>query len=290
MSIGKLGVWAFTDSYNAREAGEFARKVESMGYGALWYPEAVGRESIAHGAWLLSQTERLTIATGIANIWARDAQASAAARLTLNEQSGGRFLLGLGVSHMPLVAKLRGHEYAKPLAFMREYLEKMQKAMFRAPEPASNNELILAALRPGMLKLSAELADGAHPYNVPPEHTRRAREILGPGKKLYVEQKVVLTSDAARARAVAKATLEVYMRLPNYRNNWTWLGFTEEELDQSADRFLDAMVAWGDEAALRQRIQEHWDAGADHVCIQPLDPEGGHAPDLRVLELLAPGR
>lgn len=290
MSLAKLGVWAFTDTYTAQESAEFARQVEKWGYSALWIPEAVGRNSPVAASWLLANTEKLTIATGIANIWARDAQASAAARMTLNEQSGGRFLLGLGVSHMPLVQKLRGHNYDKPLQFMREYLEAMKKALYKAPEPAHNNELILAALRPGMLRLSAELADGAHPYNVNPEHTRRAREILGPGKKLYVEQKVCLTTDAARARKVAAEFLEVYIRLPNYRNNWFWLGFSEEEVDGRADRFLDAMVAWGDEAALRQRVQEHWDAGADHVCIQPLDPAGGPAPHREALELLAPNK
>jgi len=288
MSISKIGVWAFTDSLTAPELATFAKQIERWNYGALWIPEAVGREAFAASSWLLANTERLTIATGIANIWARDAQASAAARKTLNEQSGGRFLLGLGVSHEPLVKRLRGHDYRKPLAAMREYLETLQKAMYRAPEPSGNNELIVAALRQGMLKLSAELADGAHPYNVTPEHTARAREILGPDKRLYVEQKVCLETDAAKARKVARDTLEIYVPLPNYRNNWLELGFTEAEIDGRADRFLDAMVAWGDEAALRKRIHEHLEAGADHVCIQALDPAGSPKPDMRALEALAP--
>ncbi len=284
----KLGVWAATDCYTAAEAAQFARQVEAWGYSHLWYPEAVGRESFSAGSWMLASTQKLQVATGIANIWARDAQASAAARLGLNEQSGGRFVLGLGVSHVPLVQKLRGHNYDKPLQFMREYLEFMQKVLYRAPQPACNNELILAALRPGMLKLSAELADGAHPYNVTPEHTRRAREIVGAGKKLYVEQKVCLTTDGAQARKVAAEFLEVYIKLPNYRNNWLWLGYTEAEIDGRADRFLDAMVAWGDVDALKQRVQEHLDAGADQVCIQALDPSGSAVPDGKALEALAP--
>lgn len=290
MSLSRIGVWAALDVFTAAEMAAFARQLESWNYGALWFPEAVGREAFATAAWLLANTERLTIATGIANMWARDAQASAAARRTLNEQSGGRFLLGLGVSHEPLVARLRGHDYQKPLAAMRDYLERMQKAMFRAPEPSSNNELVVAALRQGMLKASAELADGAHPYNVTPEHTRRSRQILGPKKRLYVEQKVCLETDGTRARQVARETLEMYLSLPNYRNNWRELGFTEEELEGRADRFLDAMVAWGDETALRKRIHEHLEAGADHVCIQALDPAGSPRPDLRALEVLAPVR
>jgi probable F420-dependent oxidoreductase len=248
----------------------------------------VGRDALAHASYLLSVTETLTVATGIANIWARDAQSCAAARFTLNEQSGGRFLLGLGASHKHLVQHLRGHQYEKPLAYMREYLERMAKALYKAPAPPSNNELILAALRPGMLKLSAELADGAHPYLVTPEHTRRAREILGPGKRLYVEQKVLLCGDSGLARTVSRKMLDVYAQAPNYRNSWLWLGFTEEEIDSRADRLVDAMVAWGDEAALRKRIQEHFEAGADHVCVQALDPEGSPSPHRPTLKLLAP--
>jgi probable F420-dependent oxidoreductase len=250
----------------------------------------VGRNSLVHASWLLAGTSKLTIATGIANIWGRDAQSCAAARSTLNEQSGGRFKLGLGVSHQPIVQKLRGHNYDKPLQFMREYLEGMARAMYRSPAPQSNNELILAALRPGMLKLSAELADGAHPYNVTPEHTRRAREVIGPGKKLYVEQKVCLSTDASRVRKMAAAYLKVYIRLPNYRNNWLWLGFTEADMDGPSDRFLDAMVAWGDASAIRARIDEHLAAGADQVCIQALDPEGGELADWKALERLAPNK
>lgn len=285
MNIGKLGVWYFTDVLTAAEAATFAHTVESLGYGALWYPEAVGRNSLAHASWLLSRTSKLVIATGIANIYGRDAQSMQAARQTLDEQSGGRFLLGLGVSHAPLVEALRGHNYTKPLTFMREYLEKMEQATYQAPAPAENGELVLAALGPKMLELSRDKTDGAHPYNVTPEHTAKARQILGPKKKLYVEQKVYLQTDPEKAREVAKATLAMYLPLPNYRNAWFGMGFSEAEVDGTSDRFLDAMVAWGDESAIAERIQTHLDAGADHVCIQPLGAE--NRPEMKVVEAMA---
>lgn len=270
MDIGKLGVFLFTDSLTAAQAAELADRIEKWGYGALWFPEAVGRNSVAHASWLLASTRRLVVASGIANIYARDAQAAAAARLTLNEQSGNRYLMGLGVSHAPLVEGLRGHHYGKPIQAMRSYLEKMRQATYRAPAPAGESELVLAALGPRMLELAAELTDGAHPYNVTPEHTAMARKILGPGKRLYVEHKVVLETDPVKAREIGRQGLAFYKDLPNYRNNWLRLGFTEDDCAGPSDRLVDAVVAWGDEARIRARIQEHYQAGADHVCIQPL--------------------
>lgn len=290
MSIGKLGVWTGADTMTAREVADFARQLESWNYGAFWYPEAHGRDSFVFAAWVLSQTERITLASGIANIYARDAQATHSARLGLNEQSGGRFLLGLGVSHAPLVEGLRGHDYDKPLSFMRHYLEKMREAQYAAPKPEHNNEVVLAALGPKMLELSSSHANGAHPYLVPPEHTRRAREILGPDPKLYVEQKVVLETDPARARAAGREALSIYMKLPNYRKNLLSLGFSDHDMDTMSDGLVDALVAWGDESALRKRVREHWEAGANHVCIQPLRPDGGPGPCLKALEALAPSQ
>jgi probable F420-dependent oxidoreductase len=287
MQIKKLGVWFFTEGLTAVEAARFARRVEQLGYGALWIPEARGRNSLVHSSWLLCQTETLVVATGIANVFARDAQAAAGARHALDEQSGGRFLLGLGVSHAPLVERLRGHSYRQPLAYMREYLQKMEQAVYDAPMPEKRGELVLAALGPKMLELSRDAADGAHPYNVTPEHTAEARRILGPGKRLYVEQKVMLETDPGRARAAAREVLRMYTGLPNYRNNWLRLGFSEAEIDGSADRFLDAMVAWGDEDAIAARIRAHWEAGADHVCLQPVGGEHAGQPEMRVLEALA---
>ena len=286
MDIKKLGVWAFTDQYSAPQAAEFARKVEAWGYGALWYPEAVGRDSLVQAGWLLSNTKTLVVASGIANIFARDAQSSMAGANALNELSDGRFLLGLGVSHAPLVEAMRGHKYEKPLAHMRHYLEAMKKAAYQAPPPPERSRVVLAALAPGMLKLSGELADGAHPYNVNPEHTGQARAILGPDKWLCVEHKVVLETDADKARAAGRAALDMYTRLPNYVNNWKALGFGNQEISRQSDRFVDSFVAWGDESAIVERVQQHWEAGANHVCLQALRLDGKSI-DEKALERLA---
>jgi probable F420-dependent oxidoreductase len=290
MQPGKLAVWNFTDNMTAPEAAAFAQRLENWGYAALWIPEAVARNSLVHAAWLLANTSRLVIATGIASIYARDALAMNAAHITLNEQSGGRFLLGLGVSHAPLVG-MRGHEYRKPVATMREYLQAMKAAICIAPPPPEPPQTVLAALGPQMLALARDMADGAHPYNVTPEHTAQARAILGKGKWLCVEQKVLLESDPVNARKLARAQLEVYLGLENYRNNWLRLGFSESDLSNGgSDEFVDAIVAWGDEATIRKRIQQHWDAGADQVCIKAVSPLGGEQPDEKLLALLAPAQ
>ena len=291
MRLGKLGVWAAMDVLTAAEGAAFARKVEAWGYAALWLPESRGRNVLAHSAWLLANTENLVVAPGIANIYARDPMAMANGQRGLGEQSGGRFLLGLGVSHRPSVEGLRGHVYAKPVTTMRRYLEAMKTAPYAAPPPPEAPLTILAALGPRMMALSAEHADGAHPYNVTPEHTAEARRILGPGKLLCPEIWVLLETDAAKARGLGRQALAPYMQLENYVNNWRRLGFGDADLGGGgSNRFIDANVAWGDEGALRRRIQEHWDAGADHICIQSISPEGSRRPDDRVLALLAPGR
>jgi probable F420-dependent oxidoreductase len=286
MQINKLGVWAGTDHLSASNAADFARRIEAWGYGALWIPEALGREVFSASAWLLANTDSLIVASGIANIYARDPLASAAAQKGLNEQSGGRFLLGLGVSHVPLV-EIRKHAYGKPLATMRAYLRGMAEADYRGIAPPAPPKTVLAALGPKMLELSAELADGAHPYNVPPEHTRQARRILGAGKLLCVEQAAILETNAADARAIARRFLAFYFGLPNYVDNWRRLGFTDPDFaGGGSDRLIDAIIAWGDEKAIRARIQEHWQAGADHVCVQAVGPT--LLPDERLLALLAP--
>ena len=291
MRLGKLGVWAAMDVLTAAEGAAFARKVEAWGYAALWLPESRGRNVLAHSAWLLANTENLVVAPGIANIYDRDPMAMANGQRGLGEQSGGRFLLGLGVSHRPSVEGLRGHVYAKPVTTMRRYLEAMKTAPYAAPPPPEAPLTILAALGPRMMALSAEHADGAHPYNVTPEHTAEARRILGPGKLLCPEIWVLLETDAAKARGLGRQALAPYMQLENYVNNWRRLGFGDADLGGGgSNRFIDANVAWGDEGALRRRIQEHWDAGADHICIQSISPEGSRRPDDRVLALLAPGR
>lgn len=287
MDIGKLGVWAAIDTLTAPESARFAQKVEEWGYGALWYPEGGGRDSFAHGSWLLSHTKTLVLATGIANIYARDPMCSYAGRQTLDEQSGGRFLFGLGVSHKPAVEGSRGQVYEKPLAKMRWYLETMAKSSYYPPTPEKSGELVLAALGPAMLKLSAELTDGAHPYNSTPEHTARARAIVGPNKRLYVEQLVILETDADKARASAKRFLELYVPLENYRKAWIGMGFSEEEIDGRADRFIDGIAAWGDENTIRRRLDEHWQAGADQVCLQAIS-SSDNSIDQKALRIFAP--
>jgi probable F420-dependent oxidoreductase len=287
MNLTKLGVWSAIDSLSAADAAAFAQRIEAWGYGALWVPEAIGREVFSSSAWLLANTSRLTIASGIANIYARDSLSSAAAQKGLNEQSGDRFVLGLGVSHIPFVEGVRQHEYGKPVATMRAYLQGMAAAPYKSVPPRSQPKTVLAALGPKMLELSAELADGAHPYNVTSEHTRQAREILGSGKLLCVELGAVLESDASKARAIAREFLTLYLGLPNYVNNWRRLGFADDDFaGGGSNRLIDAVIAWGDESAIRARIEEHWQAGADHVCVQAIGP-GGSA-DERLLALLAP--
>ncbi len=287
MTLEKLGVWAATDGLAATEAAALAKRIEAWGYGALWIPEATGREAFSASAWLLANTTKLLVATGIANIYARDAFAAAAAQKGLNEQSGGRFLLGLGVSHIPLVEGLRKLKYGKPVATMRAYLQSMASSKYGSVAPADTPKTILAALGPKMLELSRDLADGALPYNVPPEHTQQAREILGPGKHLCVEQGAILETNPAKARTAARRFLSVYMGLPNYVENWKRLGFTDADVaGGGSDRLIDSVIVWGDEKAIRARIDAHWQAGADHVCVQAIGQTA--LPDQRLLELMAP--
>jgi probable F420-dependent oxidoreductase len=289
MQLGKLGVWTWIDNLSGPEAAAFAGKLEAWGYSALWLPEAVGRDPFASIGFLAAHTRKLILATGIANIYARDPMTMNAIHRTLADLSEGRLILGLGVSHGHLVAKVRGHEYGKPVTTMRSYLEKMASALFMARQPAEPAPIVLAALRPRMLELAAEKTRGAHPYFVPPEHTARAREILGKGPWLCPEQMVLRETDPSKARGVARKAMAIYLGLPNYQNALKWLGFEDADFsDGGSNRVVDAIVAWGDEDAIRARIQAHWDAGADHVCIQPLRPDGGAGADLALLEALAP--
>ncbi len=293
MSIGKLGVWALTNEFDAPTAAAFAQQVEAWGYGTLWTPEAIGRCALVGSSWMLANTRTLNLATGICNVYARDAYAALNAQYGLAEQSGGRFLLGLGVSHAPLIEGLRGHVMQKPIPLMKGYLEAMAAHSYVSPPPAEKPMTVIAALGPKMLELAATHADGAHPYNVSPDHTAMAREIMGPGKLLCPEQMVILETDPTRARTIARRMLGHSVNLPNYRNSFLRMGFTEDDLaNGGSDRWIDGIVAWGDEDAIRKRIQEHWDAGADHVCIQSLPREGMKltAEDRKIFELLAPAK
>ncbi len=286
--LGTTGVWNFCDGMSAAECGDFARRVESLGYSALWIPETIGRDPMVSSAMLLNATESLIVATGIANIWMRHPGVMKQAALSLAELSGDRFVLGLGVSHEPMVEGLRGVDYNKPLSAMQKYLAAMEASPWMGPD-AEMPPVVVAALGPKMLELSRDASAGAHPYWTTPEHTAMAAEMLGPDALLCVEQKVCLTTDAAVGRAKGAEQLSLYKALPNYRNNWKRLGFTEDQIENDDAAFVDAVMAWGDEDTLRARVQAHYDAGATHVCIQPVAADGGRgAVDWTVLEALAP--
>jgi probable F420-dependent oxidoreductase len=284
MTLGRLGVWYSTDKLNGSQLADLVGTVEKAGYSALWYPESRGYESMSLAGYLLSKSTRLTIGSSIANIYARDSFTARRAMVSLNDLYGQRFILGLGVSHIPMVEGLRGHRYDKPLSAMRSYLDGIHKDLPAGQEAP----VMVAALGPKMLALSAEKSLGAVPYNVTPRHTAQAAKILGPKKWLAVEQKVTLETDPARARALGRKELSRYMVLPNYRNNWLREGFSEAELaDGGSDRFIDAMVLWGDAAAIKKGLRAHFDAGATHVCLQPVHADGDFAARDKMLAALA---
>jgi len=273
--LGQVGVWLgslsrlpFADERAA------ARALEDAGYGALWIGEShVTREAMTHAGLLLAASDRITVATGIASIFVRDASTAGNGATTLAEGYPGRFVLGLGVSHAPLVER-RGHVYERPLETMRAYLDAMDRGGYRPPVEVEPVPRVLAALAPGMLRLAAERADGAHPYFSTPEHTALARETLGAGKLLAPEQSFVLADDAATAREHARAHLSLYLPMENYRRNWLRLGFTEDDLaDGGSDRLVDGLVVCGDEEAIAARVRAHLNAGADHVAVQAVGPD-----------------
>lgn len=284
--LGKVGVWTFeAERMPAPAAREFVRAIQSLGYAALWIPESLGsKEVFAHASLLLAATERLVIASGIANMWARDAVAMANGARTLVDAYPDRFLLGVGVSHAPVV-KTRGQTYARPVEHMREYLDAMDAAPYTGPKV--DPPRVLAALGPRMLRLAGERALGAHPYFVPVEHTTEARKALGDGPLLVVEQAVVLSEDAATARATARRHMKRYLDLENYANNLRRLGWSDGDIvNNGSDRLVDAVVAWGGADAITARVAEHARRGADHICLQVIrvDPA---APPTRELEAIA---
>lgn len=271
MDIGRVGLWTFLlDQHPSSRVRELAQEVEEMGWPTLWRPESVGRDMMVSASVLLDATQTLNVAAGIAQIYARHPMTTAAAQKTLFEAHDGRFLLGLGVAHRYSVEQVKKLDYSTPYSDMVAYLEAMKDAPFRAPEHQTKPPTILAALGPRMLKLSAEAADGAHPYFTPPEHTAYAREILGEGPLLAPEQKVVIDSDIERAREVARKNMAGYLKLPNYTNNLLRHGFTQTDIDDVTDKLVDGIVACGDIDVAVARVQQHLDAGADHVGIQVL--------------------
>jgi probable F420-dependent oxidoreductase len=273
VDLGPLGLWtSVLDQQPAVRARELAAELEEQGWGTVWIPEAVLRDPLVHAALLLDSTDRLVVATGIANIYARTPMAMNNGWQSLSEAFPDRFLLGLGVSHQPLVEGLFRETYGPPLTAMREYLDAIDASYYAAPPPPTPPQRVLAALGPKMLELARDKADGAHPYLVTPEHTALAREILGPERVLAPEQKVVLETDPEQARAIARRALAVYVPgLPNYVNNLRRLGFTDDVLqDPPSERLVVGIVAWGDVDVSAARLQAHRDGGADHVAVQVL--------------------
>jgi probable F420-dependent oxidoreductase len=251
------------------------------------------RESFSNAAVLLGATERIVVASGIANVWARDAIAASSASRTLNDSFDDRFLLGLGVSHPPQVDPRGTTTYLKPVAKMREYLEQIGRGAFESPDGEADDtvepvQTIIAALRKPMLEVARDLSLGAHPYLVPVEHTVRAREILGADPILAVEHKAIISTDPEEARARARAAIGWYLGIENYQRNLLWMGFEESDFaGGGSDRLIDALVAHGDAETVVAKLRVHHEAGADHVAIQPL---GGEDDPLgtRILEELAP--
>jgi len=263
MQLGRIGIWSSSFWGDRDAAKEAAAQLEQLGYGALWFPNRAGMIELA--GELLAATHHITIATGIASIWAYPAEEWAVAHHTLTEAHPNRFVLGLGVSHARVVNRSEPGRYDHPVERMSAYLDALDTAAI----PVPTSERLLAALGPRMLGLARDRSAGAHPYLVTAEHTRRARESLGTGPILAPEQAVVLETSPERARTIAREHLSMYMQAPNYVNNWLRLGFTPEDITNGgSDRLVDALVAWGDSATIRERVAEHFEAGADHVCLQ----------------------
>jgi probable F420-dependent oxidoreductase len=274
MDLSGVGIWSSQLRYgNPDEAADAAAELEQLGFTALWIPDVGGPvlDSVDH---LLASTKQLVIATGILNLWLHEPSDVAARYASLTETHGERFLLGIGCSHAPLIDSKEPGRYRKPLAATRTFLD----ALDAAEQPVAASNRVLAALGPKMLQLSASRGRGAHPYLVTPDHTRKAREVLGEGPLLLPEQTVLLTNSRDDARAIGTDWLRAYLALPNYANNLLRSGFTQDDLDSVSDRLFDAIIAWGDEDAVAQRVDEHKQAGADHVCVQALAPDAREFP------------
>ncbi len=283
--LGTVGVWSGRlQRLPTPEAIAAVAEYEALGYGAVWIPESPGaKDVLTFAAVLLGASQQVVVATGIAIIWVRDPVAMMNAARTLADAFPGRFVLGVGVSHRT-TAELRGHDYVRPLASMRAYLESMDTAPFDGHPPDRPAPRLLAALGPRMTALAGELADGVHPFLSTPDHTHRAREILGPGKLIAVSQAIVPSTEADTARAAARENLRRFLAWPNYRRHLHRLGFDDDDLaDGGSDRLVDSVYAWGDDAAIRLRVEEHLSAGADHVCLQVIHVEGDEPSTLRTL-------
>jgi probable F420-dependent oxidoreductase len=296
MQLGKYAAWFSLEGGSLAQAVEAAQRVEALGYSALWQPIALQRDIMVTASLQLAATKRLVIATGIATIYERAPLIMAAAQRALGEQSGDRFLLGLGCSHAPIVRPLFDRDYEKPLEATRNYLDRMDAGVAFPGMPASTPKQagprVLAALGPKMLALSRDRAQGAHPYFMPPEHTKLAREILGPDRWLCPEVKVIFETNPKKARDLGRKAGATNIALANYQREWRNLGFSDADFaNGGSDRLIDATVAWGDEAQVRKFLDRHFAAGATQVCIHPVGEAAGAAgPVWEILEALAAKR
>jgi probable F420-dependent oxidoreductase len=286
-SLGDVGLWTQAlDGLPASEVCEVVLELEELGYPSIWLSEGLRREIFVNASMVLSATSRMVVGTGIANIWARDAPAMACAQLTLAEAFDGRFVLGMGVSRPAIVEGMRGQVYSSPLAKMESYLDAMDEVRYQSPRPRTTPPRVLAAIGPKMVQLAASRSAGVHSYFVLPEHTAATRSAIGPDLFLAPEQAVVLDADADRARTVARSYAQFYLGFGSYRKDLQKHGFVDADFeDGGSDRLIDAIVAWGDAEAVCARVQAHLDAGADHVAVQVLAPQGEVAPHEQWREL-----
>lgn len=288
MKLGTIGAGIRTDQLDAKQAAAVARRLEKQGYSAAWLTDSMGRDPLVHAAWLLAVTEELWVAIGVVNIYLRSPVALVGAQNALVEQSQGRFLLGLGVSHAEMVEGLLGRSYAGPVSTMSSYLDAMQSAPYMGPPLEERAPIVLGALGPRMLQLAAQRTTGACPVRVTVEYTARARELIGPDPWLCVKLYVLLENSASRARAAARQ--KTSLEYENYRRHMRRMGFGEADFEAGgSDRLVDAIFAWGDETRIRDRIEAYRSAGADHIVIEPIDPEDPGRTDFRALEALSPG-
>ena len=285
--LGRVGIWSFAlQRMAATEEIAAARELEGLDFAATWIPESLGsKDVLVHSGLLLANTSKTVIATGIANIHARDPMAMANGAKALGDAYPNRFVLGIGVSHAPSV-QMRGGDYKNPLDQMRAYLDAMDDAQYGAPLAEQPVPLVLAALGPKMLELAAERTDGAHPYFVPVEHTPIARKHIGPESCLATEMAAVLTTDRSAGLDIARAFAKHYLTLPNYANNLRRLGWGEADIENASDKIVDAVVAIGDVDAIVKRARDHLDAGADHVCVQ-IRAERSNDPSIEAYRELA---
>jgi probable F420-dependent oxidoreductase len=288
MDLSKLGIITFLDALSGKETGQLARKVEQLGYSVLWAPDAMGREVFSLSSYLLNQTERLVVGTGVVIVYAYEPIAIANAGRTLGELFADRFILGLGVSNRGANDR-RGIAYEKPVSFVREYLAKMKAAPYNAPAPQHEPPIVLSGMMPKMLQLAAAETQGTLTYFTTTEQVASIRQTLGPNPWLCAIQAVLLETEATKARALARRYMQTYLAIDHYVQRLRGLGYGDADLaNGGSDRLVDAIVAWGSEDQLRARIADQFRVGATHVSILPLNPRSEPRPDERVIEALAP--